>query len=75
MQAVTVNPIWRRRIGRLIGNIYSAGLDEKDVYTHLGISRSTWSSYKSGLGSEKNREQVIEYAEKFVDSILSNQFN
>ena len=55
MVAITINQSYLDRVGRLIGEIYAAQMTEKEVYEHVGVSKTTW---MNEIGRASCRERV-----------------
>lgn len=70
MVAITINQSYLDRIGRLIGDIYAAQLNEKDVYEHLSVSKTTWNNVKKGIAGQNTINSVLNSAEQYVGGVL-----
>lgn len=60
------------RIGSLLGNIYSAGLREKDVFDYLKISKMFWwnlKNNKAGVSINLCLTQVEVYVSRINDEV------
>ncbi|MDR3241768.1 MAG: hypothetical protein LBT37_06315 [Lactobacillaceae bacterium] len=73
MPAITINQSYLDRVGRLIGEIYSAQLIQQDVYTSINVSKATWENVKKGFAPETTRNNVLEAAEHFVSGVLNER--
>lgn len=70
MVAITINQSYLDRVGRLIGEVYAAQMTEKEVYEHLGVSKTTWVNVKKGVAGSTTINNVLNGAEQFVGGVL-----
>jgi hypothetical protein len=73
MVAVTINQSYLDRVGHLIGEIYAAQMTEKDVYEHIGISKTTWMNVKTGFAGQNTINKVLNNAEMYVSGVLNER--
>ena len=70
MVAIVLNQPYLDRVGRLVGEIYAAQLNEKDVYEHLNVSKTTWNNVKKGIAGQNTINSVLNDAEQYVGGVL-----
>lgn len=60
------------RVGRIVGKIYSAGFEEKDVFPRY-TSRTTWQTIKKGTAAQSTIDSVLGQAEEYLDGVLEER--
>lgn len=60
------------RVGRIVGKVFSAGLDEKDVFPKF-TSKTTWQTIKRGLAPDRTTDDVLLKVETYLDGILEER--
>ena len=73
MVAITINQSYLDRVGRLIGEIYAAQMTEKEVYEHVGVSKTTWMNVKSGIAGQNTINRVLNSSEMYVAGVLNER--